>query len=301
MVAMRPLTTPSARLAALAGHQHGVVSRAQLHEMGFDDPAIARLIRGRRLHRLYRGVYAVGHTVVNRHGRWLAATMATGGVLSHRSAAALWGIRPTTAARIDVAASHTSGVRSTERIIVHRSRRPIQATTLERIPVTNPGQTLADLALALPRRALEKAAEMAEALRLHVHVDPDHPGAQRLAAVLDGHDLSATTRSELEDAFLALCDRYGISRPLVNSVQEGVEVDFCWPAERLIVETDGHRHHGTRAAFEHDRARDALLTAAGWRVMRFTHRQVLGDPGAVAGRVLSARSRSLATLGSPSP
>jgi hypothetical protein len=255
--------------------QHGVVSRRQLLELGFDRGGIERRLDAGRLHRLYRGVYAVGHTVLNRHGRYLAATMACGrdAVLSHRSAAALWGIRPTDAARIDVAVPHTSGVRSTAAIVVHRSRRPIAATKKDGIPVTTPGETLADLATALPRRALEKAAEQAEALRLDVAIPAGHPGETRLREAM-AHDLSRTTRSPLEDAFLELCDTHGIPRPLVNTVVEGFEVDFCWPEARVIVETDGHTHHGTRAAFERDRARDARLTVLGWRVLRFTDRQV---------------------------
>jgi hypothetical protein len=248
-----------------------------------------------RLHRLYRGVYAVGHTVVNCHGRWLAAVMACGdgAVLSHRSAAALWDIRPSAAGRIDVTVSHTSGVRSTRRIVVHRSRRPTETTRHEGIPVTTPGQTLADLALALPKRALEKAAEMAEAQRLDVRIPPGHPGETRLREAI-AHDLSTTTRSPLEDAFLELCDTHGIPRPLVNTVVEGFEVDFCWPEQRLIVETDGHAHHGTRAAFERDRARDARLTALGWRVMRFTARQVRSESGSVAAVVMAGRRRAAA-------
>jgi very-short-patch-repair endonuclease len=91
-----------------------------------------------------------------------------------------------------------------------------------------------------------------------------------------------TTRSPLEDAFLELFDRYGIQRPSINARIDRFEVDFCWPAQRLVVETDGHRHHGTRAAFEADRARDATLTALGWRVVRFTDRQVRRDPATTA-------------------
>jgi very-short-patch-repair endonuclease len=240
-------------------------------------------------------VYAVGHTIVPPRGRWLAAVLACGdgAVLSHRSAAALWDIRPTTATRIDVTVAHTSGVRTTAAIVVHRSRRAVEAVTCDRVPVTTPGRTLLDLATALPRRQLEKAAEMAEALRLNVIVDPGHPGARRLAAAM-AHDLSHTTRSPLEDDFLALCDRFEIPRPRVNAIVEGFEVDFCWPDERLVVETDG-RHHLTRAAFERDRARDVLLLVRGWRVMRFMARQVRRDAERVAALVLSARSRSLAT------
>jgi very-short-patch-repair endonuclease len=239
-------------------------------------------------------VYSVGHTIVNAHGRWLAAVLACGpdAVLSHRSAAALWGMLPSAAARIDVSVPRISGVRSTAAIVVHRSRRPIAALKRDGIPVTSAGRTLADLATALPRRQLEKAAEMAEALKLDIRVDPDHPGARRLVAAM-AHDLTTTTRSPLEDEFLELCIRYGIPRPRVNTSVEGYLVDFCWPEERLIVETDG-RHHLTRAAFERDRIRDAVLTARGWRVMRVTRRQ-MRRPEEVAARVVSARSPLLAT------
>lgn len=295
MVRMGPQTTPDARLARLAARHYGVVSRAQLHELGFGDRAIARRVEAGRLHRMYRGVYAVGHTVVPPRGRWLAAVLACGdgAALSHRSAAALWGIRPTDTPKIDVTVSHASGVRGNARIAVHRSRRPIEALKRDGIPVTTAGQTLLDLATALPRRQLEKACEMAEALQLNVEIDDSHPGARRLREAGE-HDLTTTTRSPLEDEFLELCDRHAIPRPRVNSFVEGLEVDFCWPAERLIVETDG-RTHLTRAAFEGDRERDAWLTSLGWRVMRFTRRQVRRDEAVVAARVLSARSPSRAT------
>jgi hypothetical protein len=300
MIAMRSQSTPAHEhgLADLAAQQFGVVSRGQLHALGFTNGAIQRNVAAGRLHRRHRGVYSVGHTLISRHGAYLAAVLACGpgAVLSYRSAAALWGLRPSDASRIDVTVPHTCGVRTSAAIVVHRSRRPVKATTHDGIPVTTPGQTLADLATALPRRALEKVAEAAEANRLHVEVDAAHPGAKRLDEVLAAHDLDTTTRSGLEDALLALCDAHGIPRPLVNARVAGFEVDFCWSDERLIVETDG-RHHQTRAAFERDRARDALLTALGWRVMRFTARQVRRGPGGVAALVLSARSPSLATPG----
>ena len=293
---MRESTTPrDRRLADLAVRQHGVVSIRQLHELGFDDDAIRRRGQSGRLHRLYRGVYAVGHTVIPREGRWLAAVLACGpeATLSHRSAAALLGIRPAAAVRADVTVPHTSGVRSSSAIVVHRSRRPVETTTRHGIRVTTPGQTLADLATGLPRRPLEKAIEMAEALRLHVVVPESHPGALR-AREAAGHALPATTRSPLEDAFLELCQAHGIPRPLVNAVVAGYEVDFCWPEQRLVVETDGYEHHGTRAAFERDRAKDARLTVRGWRVLRFTEPQVRGDARSCAVVVLAARQAASA-------
>jgi hypothetical protein len=298
---MRDSTTPrDVRLAELAARQHGVVGVEDLRALGFDRDAIARRVASGRLHRLHRGVYAVGHTVLSRNGAYLAAVLACGpdAVLSHRSAAALWGLRPSDAPRIDVTVPHTSGFRTTRAIVVHRPLRTPDPMTHAGVPVTTPGRTLADLALGVPRRQLENAVEAAERLRLHVEIDDDHPGARRLRAAANA-DLPFT-RSELEDAFIEVCERCDISRPPVNSIQEGVEVDFCWPAHRLIVETDGHAHHGTRAAFERDRARDAQLTALGWRVVRLTERQIREEPERVAAlleRLLSARSPSLVTPG----
>jgi hypothetical protein len=198
--------TPDHRLAKLAARQYGVVSRAQLYEVGFCERGIARRVANGRLNRLHRGVYSVGHTIVDGYGRWLAAVLACGpgAVLSHRSAAALWGIRPTAAARIDVTVPHTSGVRSRARIVVHRPRLEAESVVLDGIAVTTAGRTLLDLATALPRRQLEKAAEMAEALGLNVVVDDRHPGARRLRDA-SAHDLGHTRRSPLEDAFLELC------------------------------------------------------------------------------------------------
>jgi Transcriptional regulator, AbiEi antitoxin/Protein of unknown function (DUF559) len=287
---MRAQTTPDQRLAQFAARRHGVVSREQLMELGFDRGTIARRVESGRLHRLYRGVYAVGHTVIPREGRWLAAVMACGdgAALSHRSAASLWGIRPSAAARLDVTVSRTSGVRSSSAIAVHRPRRTPRTTTRHGIPVTTPGQTLADLAIGLPRRDLEKAVEMAEVRKLHVALPEGHPGVQRVRDAAAGA-LAVTTDSPLEDAFLALCDDHHIPRPLVQPVVEGHRVDFCWPDERLIVETDGYEHHCTRAAFGRDRAKDAQLTVRGWRVLRFTEPQVRGDAGSCAVVVLAAR------------
>jgi very-short-patch-repair endonuclease len=156
------------------------------------------------------------------------------------------------------------------------------------IPVTTPAQTLIDLSSVLPRPALERAIEAAEGLRL---LD-----AARLPPQFA--EVELRLRSPLEARFLSLCKDSGLPQPRVNAVVEGLEVDFSWSDQRLIVETDSHRYHGTRAAFERDRERDAQLTAAGWRVVRITHRRLAHHPREVAAlleRLLSARSLSLST------
>ena len=258
--------------SGLASRQYGVVTRAQLVGLGLSEEAIARRMRSGRLHRLHRGVYAVGHTAVSLRGRWLAAVLASGAgaLLSHRSAAALWGMLSTSAPKIDVIVPPKSGRRTTATIRIRRGTR--DGTVHLGIPVTSPRCTLDDLAAAkIPRWQLRKAEEVAQ--RLGEPVAPQGP------------------RSPLEEAFLKLC----LTEPVVNGTIEGLEVDFHWPDQRLVVETDGHEHHGTRAAFERDRARDQMLTAAGWTVLRLTHRQLLEEPARVRDVLLSVRSRSLAT------
>jgi very-short-patch-repair endonuclease len=94
--------------------------------------------------------------------------------------------------------------------------------------------------------------------------------------------------------FLALRDAHDLPRPLVNRTVAGEEVDFLWPEHRLVVETDGRQTHLTHHAFERDRARDAKITIAGYRVIRFTYRQIRDDPQGVASTLqtlLSSPSR----------
>jgi hypothetical protein len=263
---------PATPESGIAAEQYGVVTRAQLIELGLSEETIARRMRSGRLHPLHRGVYAVGHAAVGLHGRLLAAVLASGkgALLSHRSAAALWGMLSTSAPRIDVIVPPASGRRSTATIRIRRGTR--DGMVHLGIPVTSPRCTLHDLAAAkIPGWQLRKAMEVAE--KLGEPVTPTGP------------------RSPLEEAFLKLCD----VAPIVNGAIEGFEVDFHWPDARLVVETDGHEHHGTRAAFERDRARDQALAAAGWTVLRFTYRQVLEEPARVRDVLLSVRSRSLAT------
>ena len=264
--------TPDLRVSEFAAGQHGIVTREQLFELGLTRQGITRRVQNARLHRLHRGVYAVGHTALPLRGLWLAAVLACGkdALLSHRSAAALWGMLSTSAPKIDVIVPPASGRRSTATIHIRRGNR--DGVVHLGIPVTSPRCTLDDLAAAkIPRWQLRKAEEVAQ--RLGEPVTPQGP------------------RSALEAAFLKLCD----DEPVVNGIVEGYEVDFHWPEARLIVETDGHEHHGTRAAFERDRARDQELMAAGWTVVRFTYRQVLEEPARVRDVLLSVRSRSLVT------
>ncbi len=285
-------------IADLATAQHGVISYPQLRAFGLSRQAIDKRVRQGRLHRIYRGVYAVGHRRLGVQGRWMGGTLTAGkeSVLSHRSAADLWGLRRSASSVVEVTVPTLAGRRARDGLTVHRtSSLPIsEITSRHGIRVTTPSRTLLDLAEVVPRRALERALDESEHLRLFdlralraaVVANPGRIGAARLAAALLEHMAGTTlTRSELEERFLELCRRHRLPAPLVNTRLGGFEVDFYWPDAALVVETDGRASHGTRAAFERDRARDAALTAAGYRVVRFTWRQVTAEPAAVAARL----------------
>jgi very-short-patch-repair endonuclease len=296
----RPRAPSDRDVAALAARQHGVVARRQLRALGFSDATVDRRLAAGRLHRIHRGVYAVGHPVLGVHGRWMAAALSCGpgAALSHASAAALWELRPTAATRIDVTVPSTAGRARTD-LRVHRMRslEPGEATTRLGIPVTTPARTLLDLAATLEPRALERALDQAEiqqltdypALAALARAHPHHRGARRLNEALTTHTAGTTlTKSDLEELFLALCTRHGLPRPHVNTYVADLEVDFLFRHHRLIVETDSWRHHRTRDAFERDRARDATHARAGYRTLRFTHRQIATEPHAVAATLRAA-------------
>jgi hypothetical protein len=291
---------PDRRISELASAQHGVVSRAQLEAIDVRHGAIAHRIGAGRLHRIHRGVYSPGHALLTAEGRWMAAVIACGrgALLSHRSAGALWAIRPTSTGAIDVTVPARGGRLSRGPITIHRSSSltAADAAACERIPVTSPARTLLDLGDILPAAALERAFERAEVLRLldltsiraALAANPTRRGSGRLAAILERqHTDPAIERSELEGLFLELCSDAGLPRPLVNARVGPYEVDFLWPDARVVVETDGHSFHSTRAAFERDRARDALLVASGYRMLRFTYRQVAWEPEVVVRRLCS--------------
>ena len=222
-----------------------------------------------------------------------------GAALSHLAAATLWQILPERGPRVDVTVRGTGGRHRHRLVVTHRSALAEgEVTRKQGIPVTQPSRTLIDLADVLPRRKLERALDEAAYLRLDVtdlRPLPGRRGAGKLASVVSLHTAGATrTRFELEERMLALCRSFELPPPEVNVDVMGYEVDFVWRAARVIVETDGWEAHGTRAAFERDRLRDAALVAAGWRVLRITWRRLEREPAQVArelGRLLGGGER----------
>ncbi len=240
------------RIAALASAQGGVVSREQLRELGIARGAIGKRLRGGRLHPIHRGVYAVGHRVVSREGRWRAAVLAAGpgAVLSHASAAAAWDLRGA-GARIHVSVG-PGGRAKRAGLVLHRRRlTAADVTTLHGLLVTTVARTIADLARqGLAGRPLEALIAKAEHRRLVDFGELQRlaPGTSSLQAVLARYTPAAPTRSELEERFIELCDAHGIPRPRTNQRVEGLEVDFHWPDRDLVVEVDGFAFHRSPSA-----------------------------------------------------
>jgi Protein of unknown function (DUF559)/Transcriptional regulator, AbiEi antitoxin len=297
-----------AQIAALADSQHGVVALHQLQLLGLSKSAVSKRARSGRLHRIHRAVYAVGRSQLTGRGHWMAAVLACGprAVLSHRSAAGLWGLRQDNRRKSDISLPSPSA-RPKTAIEVHRSvtLTAEDLTTVDTIPCTTAARTLVDLGDVANRRVVEAAVEQADILQLFdlpsVQAAIERAGPRRgtglLLSVLDDLSGPTLTASELEEAFLALCQDAGLPTPEVNvwmTLGDGspVKLDFLWRRERLIVETDGHRFHRTRQSRQRDTRRDVLLRLAGFEPVRFTGRQVVFEKEWVTRTLLALASRA---------
>lgn len=278
-------------IGKLAAGQHGVVAWSQLLGAGLSEKAIRLRIRSGHLLRLHRGVYAVGHARLRREGAWLAAVLAyPGAVLSHRDAATLHGLRPGNHRLVDVTGHNARASQSGIRFHRTATLDAQDITTVHGIPVTTVARTLADLAGTVPADHLARAVKEAERqnvfdlraieatlARTRGRRGRGHRALREAIAEHAALGLSASD-SALEDAFLRLTRQAGFPRPAANALIEGLRVDAVWRTRRIAVELDGWQHHHDRHAFERDRERDAILTTAGWRVVRFTYRQVTARP-----------------------
>ena len=274
-----------------------MVARDQLIRLGFEEGAIERRLSAGRLHGVRRGVYAVGHRDVSRHGRWMAAVLASGpdAVLSHWSAAALWMIRPNSRSIIDVTDPIKS--RSWDGIRRHHKALPADEVTVEEgIPVTTVPRTIFDLAATESADMVENLIremefrELRDRLSLWDLIEryPRRRGVARLRLALERlkDEPVGRKRSPLEERFAPFLRRHRLPQSRFNeSIVLGskrFEVDCHWPGTGQIVELDGWEGHKTRTAFREDRARDRILRVAGYSVTRLTWNQLDDEPETIA-------------------
>jgi very-short-patch-repair endonuclease len=295
-------------MAELARRQYGVVARRQLLGLGMGEDAIQHRLAIGRLHLVHQGVYLVGHRLIPREGRWMAAGLASGpgAVLSHWSAAALWMIRPNSRSIIDITTPQKS--RSWKGIRRHHSLLPAdEHTTQEGIPVTTVPRTILDLAATESTDLVENLLRESEYLQLSDRLSlpdlleryPGRRGTRKVHLALERleEEPSGRRRSRLEERFAPFLRLHSLPIPRFNDwIVLGAKrylVDCHWPDLRQIVELDGWDGHSTRTAFREDRARDRRLAAAGHSVTHITWNQLDDEPEAVAAdlRVLLAKPR----------
>jgi very-short-patch-repair endonuclease/predicted transcriptional regulator of viral defense system len=288
-------------IAEIAASRHGVVTWPQLVEIGLSHRSIAHRVAVGRLFRVHTGVYLLEPPeTAGRITLFAAAVSACGdrALLSHRSAAELWGLLASQRGDIDVTVIGRNPGTSRAGIRTHRAIRLVRhdVRTKHGIPLTSAARTALDAATVLEPAELERLLATARVERLATEREiqkalercRSHPGAANLKAVLRQAGGPALTRSEAEQLLLRLIRDARLPAPETNAYLHHLEVDFLWPQQRLVVEVDGFAYHSDRAAFERDRERDAALVAAGFRVIRVTWRQLVDQPLVVVARIASA-------------
>jgi very-short-patch-repair endonuclease len=297
--------TVQERVAAIARLQRGRLSRRQLFAAGVGEGALKGMVKRGLLHREHAGVYAVlGGTDVPL-ARETSALLACGerAVLSHASAAAVWGVAPDRGGPVDVTVQRSERGRTRKGIKMHRAGGLLSRDVRihQGLPVTSPARTLLDYAAqATPRdaeRAVDEALVVLEIVRREELEDvleraPSHRGAPILKRLLHRRGPAVITESEAEKRFLALIRQAGLPLPETQVPIAGYKVDFFWREYGVAFEIDGYRFHKSRSAFDRDRRKDAAVKDAGVDPNRVSRDQIKYEPLAVVANVTAALTRA---------
>lgn len=256
----------TAAIRQLAEKQHGVVAHRQVLELGEGRGLALRRREGGLLIPLHQGVYALGHQRLTREGRWMAAVLACGPgpVLSHFSGGNLWslcGSRGPVEVIRRAGGAKDMGHRG---VLLHQTRRleSFEVAVEKGIPVATIERVLLDLAARTDSKQLERIFVQAyktgrlswPRLGRVLERGRGRKGIGKLRRIAQEVDPEALeTKSVTEIDFLVLCREAGLSTPSVNVLVEDHLVDFLWPAQKVVVETDSWSHHRDRPTFERDR------------------------------------------------
>lgn len=287
---MRGFSNIAVKIARLTARQYGHVTRQQLLDLGVPSATIAYWVTNGRLIPVHAGVYAVGHAQHSSLAQAMAAVLACGpdAVLSHDSAAALWGVRIWPSLPEVTAAHH----RRRKGIRTHRTE-TLTRTDIRRhrnIRVTSPSRTILDIQSRLTDRQLTRAVNE---LRLHQHLKTTElqrllEASPRAARLID--PTQNPTRSAKEDDFVTFCRQHGLPIPRTNVMLFGHERDAVFGAEKVIVEIDTWDTHKSHKSFVSDRKRDAVGAEHGYLTVRLISELLAAEPRAEA----SSLRRSLA-------
>lgn len=296
---------PLAVAAAHAAKQYGLMTHAQITEAGLSRTVLSRLVQ--------RGVWQVVRPRIFRkaaasqsEGQLQLATclwLGEGTVVSHRSAAKLWGL-DLAAENLEVTTPSRSGC-GEKGLVVHRATLLAEDMRVRRgIPVTSGVRTVIDLASCLDEEPLAWVVEEAwrrqlaapawVQKRLRQLKGRGRRGALALARVLaDCRRRSRPLESALEVRLWRLLRKSRLPLPLAGYEFQDDEgqpgrIDFAWPSRELALEADGFSTHGDRETFERDRVRTSRLAALGWRVLTVTWRQLDEDAPRVIARIRRA-------------
>jgi very-short-patch-repair endonuclease len=283
-------------IARIAGRQDNVISREQLLSAGLGRGAIAHRVSTGAWQRLHNNVYLLGPAPPSLMARARAAVLACGAnaVVSHRSAAEMFGLLPDAGGELHVTVAGRN-VAPREGVNRHRIAGFArgETTKMRGIPLTSVARTICDMAATEAAEDVETAFQEAlyrdivtpRAVAAVLEREPRRRGATIIRAMLRDPRM---TRSQRERALLKLIDAAQLPRPLTNVRLHGHLVDAYWPAERLVLEFDGWQAHGHRFAFERNRKRDQVMLANGLRVMRVTDRHLEDEPVALVARIAQA-------------
>ncbi|HVW47062.1 MAG TPA: AbiEi antitoxin N-terminal domain-containing protein [Solirubrobacterales bacterium] len=293
-------------LAELAARQHGVVATRQLDALGYSKSSVAKAASAGRLHRVHRGVYAVGHRRLSWHGRCMAAVLASSpSVASHYSAGRLWGLLRSRPETLHVTCRNP---RHGGRTFIEHRADLTRADRARRdgIPVTSLARTILDLAVDSRVRTVARFIQRAEdekTFDLRAMDDllartKGHRGQAKVRLALEIYDgAPAFTRSDLERRFYGAVTAAGLPAPSMNFFVAGHEIDAYWAEARFGVELDVYATHGSRLSFEEDRVRDDELLLAGIETTRVTGPRLAREPGAVVESVRRHLARRAAARG----
>jgi very-short-patch-repair endonuclease len=279
------------RVSEIARSQWSQITTRQLKQVGLSLREIRGAVQRGFLFHAFYGVYSIGRPISSPHERAMAAVLACGpgALLSHHWA--LWNYDLARLPDHDPDVTVATSRHARPGITVHRTRNPPAHDHNHGIPTTSPNRSIIDAAPRLPSARLRRVVNQAQILRLttaeSLRGETLNMRGVSTSALLGElpEDQHGATRSLLEDLLLDLHRDRGLPEPTVNATVDGREVDFSYPALRLIIEADGWDTHRTRIAFEADRATRLALEAAGHRVVAVTYRQLTREYARTAGQL----------------